>query len=397
MDPIMADLNKELDLNAPAAPTLTFDAAPAPSLTLDPAADEKVVEEAKKAAPVKVEDTPLSPEEQKMVDDFAEKIDITNSQMVLQYGAASQKKLSDFSETALSRVKTKDMGETGELITGLIAELQGFDANAEQPKGILGFFKKAGNNIEQLKTRYESADKNVERIRAQLEDHQVTLMKDITMLDKMYQLNLVYFKELTMYIMAGKKKLESVRANELKAAQEKAQRTQLPEDAQAARDLADLCDRFEKKLYDLELTRNVSIQMGPQIRLIQSNDTMMAEKIQTTIVNTIPLWKNQMVLALGIAHSQEAMKAERAVTDATNELLKRNAATLKQGTIDIAKESERGIVDIETLQQTNKQLIETLDELNKIRADGKAKRANAEQELGRIEGELRAKLLEINA
>ncbi len=392
----MSDLNKELDLNVPAAPTLTFDAAPAPSLTLDPAADEKVVEEAKKAEPVKVEDTPLSPEEQKMVDDFAEKIDITNSQMVLQYGAASQKKLSDFSETALSRVKTKDMGETGDLITGLIAELQGFDANAEQPKGIFGFFKKASNNIEQLKTRYESADKNVERIRAQLEDHQVTLMKDITMLDKMYQLNLVYFKELTMYILAGKKKLAAVRAGELKAAQEKAQRTQLPEDAQAARDLADLCDRFEKKLYDLELTRNVSIQMGPQIRLIQSNDTMMAEKIQTTIVNTIPLWKNQMVLALGIAHSQEAMKAERAVTDATNELLKRNAATLKQGTIDIAKESERGIVDIETLQQTNKQLIETLDELNKIRADGKAKRATAEQELGRIEGELRAKLLEIN-
>lgn len=391
----MADLSKELDLNVPAAPSLTLDATP--SLTLDSTAEEKAVEEAKQAEPVKVEDTPLSPEEQKMVDDFAEKIDITNSQMVLQYGAASQKKLSDFSETALSRVKTKDMGETGDLITGLIAELQGFDATAEQPKGIFGFFKKAGNNIEQLKTRYESADKNVERIRAQLEDHQVTLMKDITMLDKMYQLNLVYFKELTMYILAGKKKLAAVRSNELKAAQEKAQRTQLPEDAQAARDLADLCDRFEKKLYDLELTRNVSIQMGPQIRLIQSNDTMMAEKIQTTIVNTIPLWKNQMVLALGIAHSQEAMKAERAVTDATNELLKRNAATLKQGTIDIAKESERGIVDIETLQQTNKQLIETLDELNKIRADGKAKRANAEQELGRIEGELRAKLLEINA
>ena len=391
----MADLSKELDLNVPAAPSLTLDATP--SLTLDPTAEEKAVEEAKQVEPVKVEDTPLSPEEQKMVDDFAEKIDITNSQMVLQYGAASQKKLSDFSETALSRVKTKDMGETGDLITGLIAELQGFDATAEQPKGIFGFFKKAGNNIEQLKTRYESADKNVERIRAQLEDHQVTLMKDITMLDKMYQLNLVYFKELTMYILAGKKKLAAVRSNELKAAQEKAQRTQLPEDAQAARDLADLCDRFEKKLYDLELTRNVSIQMGPQIRLIQSNDTMMAEKIQTTIVNTIPLWKNQMVLALGIAHSQEAMKAERAVTDATNELLKRNAATLKQGTIDIAKESERGIVDIETLQQTNKQLIETLDELNKIRADGKAKRANAEQELGRIEGELRAKLLEINA
>ena len=393
----MADLSNELDLNVPAAPSLTLDAAPvAPTLTLDPAADEKVIAESKKATPVQVEDTPLSPEEQKMVNDFAEKIDITNSQMVLQYGAASQKKLSDFSETALSRVKTKDMGETGELITNLISELQGFDATTEQPKGIFGFFKKTSNSIEQLKTRYDSADKNVERIKAQLEDHQVTLMKDITMLDKMYELNLVYFKELTMYILAGKKKLAEVRANDLKAAQEKAQRTQLPEDAQAARDLADLCDRFEKKLYDLELTRNVSIQMGPQIRLIQSNDTMMAEKIQSTIVNTIPLWKNQMVLALGIAHSQQAMQAERAVTDATNELLKKNAATLKQGTIEIAKESERGIVDIETLQQTNKQLIETLDELNKIRADGKAKRANAEQELGRIEGELRQKMLEIN-
>ena len=390
----MADLNRELDLNTPAAPTLTLE-ADAPTLTLDPAADEKVVEDAKKAAPGKVEDTPLSPEEQQMVNDFAEKIDITNSQMVLQYGAASQKKLSSFSETALSRVKTKDMGETGQLITSLIGELQGFDA-AEQSKGIFGFFKKPVQTIETLKTRYESADKNVERIKTQLEDHQVTLMKDITMLDKMYELNLVYFKELTMYILAGKKKLAYVRENDLKAAQEKAQRTQLPEDAQAARDLADLCDRFEKKLYDLELTRNVSIQMGPQIRLIQSNDTMMAEKIQTTIMNTIPLWKNQMVLALGIAHSQEAMKAERAVTDATNDLLKKNAATLKQGTIDIAKESERGIVDIETLQQTNRQLIETLDELNKIRADGKAKRANAEQELGRIEGELRAKLMEIN-
>ena len=394
----MADLSNELDLNVPAAPSLTLDAATAaPTLTLDPAADEKVIAESKKATPVQVEDTPLSLEEQKMVNDFAEKIDITNSQMVLQYGAASQKKLSDFSETALSRVKTKDMGETGELITNLISELQGFDATTEQPKGIFGFFKKTSNSIEQLKTRYDSADKNVERIKAQLEDHQVTLMKDITMLDKMYELNLVYFKELTMYILAGKKKLAEVRANDLKAAQEKAQRTQLPEDAQAARDLADLCDRFEKKLYDLELTRNVSIQMGPQIRLIQSNDTMMAEKIQTTIVNTIPLWKNQMVLALGIAHSQQAMQAERAVTDATNELLKKNAATLKQGAIEIAKESERGIVDIETLQQTNKQLIETLDELNKIRADGKAKRANAEQELGRIEGELRQKMLEINS
>ena len=391
----MADLSNELDLNVPAAPSLTLDAAPAaPTLTLDPAADEKVIAESKKATPVQVEDTPLSPEEQKMVNDFAEKIDITNSQMVLQYGAASQKKLSDFSETALSRVKTKDMGETGELITNLISELQGFDATTEQPKGIFGFFKKTSNSIEQLKTRYDSADKNVERIKAQLEDHQVTLMKDITMLDKMYELNLVYFKELTMYILAGKKKLAEVRANDLKAAQEKAQRTQLPEDAQAARDLADLCDRFEKKLYDLELTRNVSIQMGPQIRLIQSNDTMMAEKIQTTIVNTIPLWKNQMVLALGIAHSQQAMQAERAVTDATNELLKKNAATLKQGTVEIAKESERGIVDIETLKHTNESLISTLDEVLQIQTDGAKKRQEAEQELRRIEGELKQKLLE---
>ena len=392
----MADLSNELDLNVPAAPSLTLDAAPAaPTLTLDPAADEKVIAESKKATPVQVEDTPLSPEEQKMVNDFAEKIDITNSQMVLQYGAASQKKLSDFSETALSRVKTKDMGETGELITNLISELQGFDATTEQPKGIFGFFKKTSNSIEQLKTRYDSADKNVERIKAQLEDHQVTLMKDITMLDKMYELNLVYFKELTMYILAGKKKLAEVRANDLKAAQEKAQRTQLPEDAQAARDLADLCDRFEKKLYDLELTRNVSIQMGPQIRLIQSNDTMMAEKIQTTIVNTIPLWKNQMVLALGIAHSQQAMQAERAVTDATNELLKKNAATLKQGTIEIAKESERGIVDIETLKATNENLIQTFDEVMKIQAEGRAKRAEAEAEMRRMEAELRQKLLEV--
>lgn len=389
----MADLNNEL--NVPAAPSLTFDAAPAaPTLTLDPAADEKVIEESKKATPMQVEDTPLSPEEQKMVNDFAEKIDITNSQMVLQYGAASQKKLSDFSETALSRVKTKDMGETGELITSLISELQGFDAGAEQPKGIFGFFKKTTNSIEQLKTRYDSADKNVERIKAQLEDHQVTLMKDITMLDKMYELNLVYFKELTMYILAGKKKLAEVRANDLKAAQEKAQRTQLPEDAQAARDLADLCDRFEKKLYDLELTRNVSIQMGPQIRLIQSNDTMMAEKIQTTIVNTIPLWKNQMVLTLGIENSRRAMEAQRQVTDMTNALLQKNADMLHMASVETAKESERGIVDMETLKHTNEQLISTLDEVLQIQTDGAKKRQEAEAELRRLEGELKQKLLQ---
>ena len=386
----MAELNNELDLTAPAAPTLT----------LDPIADE-AAEAAKletpKAEPVKVEDTPLSPEEQKMVNDFAEKIDITNSQMVLQYGAASQKKLSDFSETALSRVKTKDMGETGELITSLISELQGFDATAEQPKGFLGLFKKAGNNLEQLKTRYESADKNVERIKAQLEDHQVTLMKDITMLDKMYELNMAYFKELSMYILAGKKKLADVRANELQQAMDKAKVSGLPEDAQAARDLADQCERFEKKLYDLELTRNISLQMGPQIRLLQNNNTMMAEKIQSTIVNTIPLWKNQMVLALGLAHSQQAMQAERAVTNMTNDLLKKNAEALKLGTIETAKESQRGIVDIETLQQTNKSLIETLDELNKIQSEGRAKRVAAEQELTRIEDELKTKMMEIRS
>ena len=391
----MADLSNELDLNVPAAPSLTLDAAPAaPTLTLDPAADEKVIAESKKATPVQVEDTPLSPEEQKMVNDFAEKIDITNSQMVLQYGAASQKKLSDFSETALSRVKTKDMGETGELITSLISELQGFDATTEQPKGIFGFFKKTSNSIEQLKTRYDSADKNVERIKAQLEDHQVTLMKDITMLDKMYELNLVYFKELTMYILAGKKKLAEVRANELQQAMDKAKTSGLPEDAQAARDLADLCDRFEKKLYDLELTRNVSIQMGPQIRLIQSNDTMMAEKIQTTIVNTIPLWKNQMVLTLGIENSRRAMEAQRQVTDMTNALLQKNADMLHMASVETAKESERGIVDMETLKHTNEQLISTLDEVLQIQTDGAKKRQEAEAELRRLEGELKQKLLE---
>ena len=384
----MADNTFNFDLDAPAVPTLTLDPAPAQEQAQPKQPEPAAAPEAQ---------VKLSPEEQAMVDQFAEKIDITNSQQVLQYGSACQKKIGDFSEAALSKVSTKDLGEVGNMITDLIGELKSFDAGEEQQKGILGFFKKKGDQIDALKTKYNKAETNVENIQGMLEAHQVQLLKDIAMLDKMYELNLVYFKELTMYILAGKKKLEQVRNTDLKAAQEKAQRTQLPEDAQAARDLADLCDRFEKKLYDLELTRNVSIQMGPQIRLIQSNDTMMAEKIQTTIVNTIPLWKNQMVLALGIAHSQQAMQAERAVTDATNELLRKNAATLKQGTIDIAKESERGIVDIETLRQTNKQLIETLDELNKIRAEGKVKRANAEQELGRIEGELRSKLLEINA
>lgn len=383
----MADNNTlNFDLDAPAVPTLTLDPTPE-------AAEEKKPEPAPAAQQPEVQ---LTPEEQAMVDSFAEKIDITNSQQVLQYGSACQKKIGDFSEAALAKVSTKDLGEVGDMITNLIGELKSFDANEEQQKGILGFFKKKSNELDNLKTKYNKAETNVENIQSMLEGHQVQLLKDIAMLDKMYELNMAYFKELSMYILAGKKKLAEVRANELQQAMDKAKKSGLPEDAQAARDLADQCERFEKKLYDLELTRNISLQMGPQIRLLQNNNTMMAEKIQSTIVNTIPLWKNQMVLALGIAHSQQAMQAERAVTDATNELLKKNAATLKQGTIEIAKESERGIVDIETLQQTNKQLIETLDELNKIRADGKAKRANAAQELGRIEGELRQKMLEIN-
>ena len=379
------------------SPELTLDAVP--TLTLDPAADEAAAaaaaEEEKKVEPVMIEETRLSPEEQKMVDDFAEKIDVTNSQMVLQYGAATQKKIGDFSETALDKVRTKDLGETGEMIANLVTELKGFDAQ-EESKGIFGFFKKAGSGIEAMKAKYAKTEANVEKIEAVLEGHQVQLLKDVAMLDKMYQMNMLYFKELTMYILAGKKKLKQVREGELQAAMDKAKASGLPEDAQAARDLADMCDRFEKKLYDLELTRNVSIQMGPQIRLIQNNDTMMAEKIQTSIVNTIPLWKSQMVLALGLAHSQQAIEAQRAVSDMTNELLKKNAAALKQGTIDAAKESERGVVDIETLQATNRSLIETLDELSRIQSEGRAKRAAAEVELGRIEGELKQKLMELH-
>ena len=382
----MADNTLDFDLNAPAVP----------SLTLDPVEEEK-------AAPAPAEEAPaqqaapevkLSAEEQAMVDAFAEKIDITNSQQVLQYGSACQKKIGDFSEAALSKVSTKDLGEVGDMITDLVTELKNFDASEEE-KGFLGFFKKKANQMEQLKTRYNKAETNVENIQAMLESHQVQLLKDIAMLDKMYELNMAYFKELSMYILAGKKKLAEVRAGALQQAMDKAKASGLPEDAQAARDLADQCERFEKKLYDLELTRNISLQMGPQIRLLQNNNTMMAEKIQSTIVNTIPLWKNQMVLALGLAHSQRAMEAERAVTNMTNDLLKKNAEALKLGTIETAKESQRGVVDIETLQQTNKSLIETLDELNKIQSEGRAKRAAAQQELTRIEDELKQKMMEI--
>ncbi len=376
----------------------SFDASAMPTLTLDveePKAEEKPAAPAAAPDPLAEEAAKLSPEEQKMVDDFAEKIDVTNSQMILQYGAATQKKVGDFSEAALEKVRTKDLGEVGDMLTDLVGELKNFDAE-EESKGIFGFFKKTSNSLDQMKTKYAKAETNVEKIESMLEAHQVQLLKDIALMDKMYQMNMVYFKELTMYILAGKKKLAQVRAGELQQALDKAKASGLPEDAQAARDLADMCDRFEKKLYDLQLTRTISIQMGPQIRLLQNNDTAMAEKIQTSIVNTIPLWKSQMVLALGLAHSRQAIDAQRAVSDMTNELLKKNAAALKQGTIDTAKESERGIVDIETLQQTNKSLIETLDELAKIQSEGKQKRAAAEQELGRIEGELKQKLMELH-
>ena len=376
----------------------SFDATAMPSLTLEveQPREEAKPEPAPAPDPLAEEAAKLSPEEQKMVEDFAARIDVANSQMVLQYGAATQKKVGDFSEAALDKVRTKDLGEVGEALASLVGELKNFDAEEEESKGFFGFFKKAGNNIDQLKTKYAKAETNVERIEAMLETHQVQLLKDIALMDKMYQMNMLYFKELTMYILAGKKKLAQVRANELQQAMDKAKASGLPEDAQAARDLSDMCDRFEKKLYDLQLTRTISIQMGPQIRLLQNNDTMMAEKIQTSIVNTIPLWKSQMVLALGLAHSRQAIDAQRAVSDMTNELLKKNTAALKQGTIDTAKESERGIVDIETLQQTNKSLIETLDELAKIQTEGKQKRAAAEQELGRIEGELKQKLMELH-
>ena len=390
-----------LTLDEPAAPSLTLEqqAPVAPGLTLDAAPEQQAEQPAEAPKPLDAdamaEESGLSPEEKQQVEDFAKKIDLSNSTQILQYGAASQKKVADFSTSALENIRTKDLGEVGDMVTGLITELKGFDATAEQPKGIFGWFKKAGNQVEELKLRYSKAETNVDKIESMLQDHQVQLLKDISMLDTMYERNLVYFKELTMYIIAGKKKLEQVRAEDLPKLVEKAQKSGLPEDAQAAKDLEDQCTRFEKKLYDLELTRNISVQMSPQIRLIQSNDTMMAEKIQTSIVNTIPLWKSQMVLALGLAHSQQAIDAQRAVTDMTNELLKKNAAALKQGTLEAAKESERGIVDIETLQQTNRSLIETLDEVVKIQTEGRAKRVAAEAELGRIEGELKAKLLEM--
>ncbi len=337
----------------------------------------------------------LSDAEKKMVEDFSQKIDITEANIVLQYGSEAQKKISDFSDTALDNVKTKDLGEVGTLLSNLVVELKGFDEK-ENDKGFLGIFKKAGNKVESLKAKYDKTEVNVNKIANVLEDHQIQLLKDIALLDQLYDRNQTNCKELTMYIIAGKKKLEKVRNEDLPALQAKAKESGLAEDAQAANDLQNACDRFEKKLYDLELTRQVSIQMAPQIRLVQNNDTLMTEKIQSTLVNTIPLWKNQMVLALGVYHSREAMQAEREVNNMTNELLKKNAETLHQATVETAKESERGIVDLETLQHTNQELIATLDEVLQIQKEGHAKRAEAEKELARIESELHNKLLEIN-
>ncbi len=337
----------------------------------------------------------LSPAEQKAVLDFADKIDLTNSGVVLQYGAAAQKNIANFSESTLNAVRTKDMGELGDMVTNLLGELKGFSAEKEEKKGFFGMFKKASNNLQNMKIKYEKAEENVDRIAEQLEQHQMVLMKDAALLDQMYDKNLEYFKQLSMYILAGEKKLADERATTLQELYAKAQASGLPEDAQAANDYAALCDRFEKKLYDLKLTRQISIQMGPQIRMIQNNDTLMTEKIQTSLVNTIPLWKSQMVLALGINHSKQAMEAQRAVSDMTNELLKKNADMLKVATIETAKESERGIVDIETLQHTNESLISTLDEVMTIQTEGRQKRKDAEAELQRIEGQLRQKLLEV--
>ena len=368
-----------------------------PSLTLTPELDaqaEAAEEAAPEVEPVFLDESAYTEAERKVIADFSEKIDITNATMVLQYGSAAQKKLSDFSESALSNVRTKDLGEVGELVTDLVGELKGFDVD-EDEGGFLGFFKKSANKLTNLKARYDKAETNVDKICTVLENHQVQLLKDIAMLDKMYEKNLGNYKELGMYILAGKKKLQSIRETVLPEMIAKAQKTGDAADSQAANDMAAFCDRFEKKIHDLELTRMISLQMGPQIRLVQNNDTLMAEKIQSTLTNTIPLWKSQMVLALGMEHSVQATKAQREVTEMTNQLLKKNAEKLKMATIETAKESERGIVDIETLKNTNKMLVETLDEVVKIQNDGRQKRREAEQELGRIEGELKQKLLDI--
>ena len=368
-----------------------------PTLVFGEILDEKQMlaeTEPKQELQEQLDESMLTDEERKMVEDFSNQIDLHNSNAILQYGVGTQKKMADFSGDALENVKTKDLGEIGEMLSGVVAELRNFD---EDEKGFLGIFKKTSNKIDALKVKYSKAETNIARITEALEQHQVQLLKDVAVLDKMYDLNLTYFKELSMYILAGKKKLQNTRNIELAQLLEKARMSGLPEDAQAAKDLEALCDRFEKKIHDLELTRMVSIQTAPQIRLVQNSDTMMVEKIQSTVVNTIPLWKSQMVLALGVSHAEQASRAQREVSDMTNELLKRNAETLKIAAVESAKESERGIVDMETLKNTNASLISTLDEVMKIQADGRAKRRAAEVEMQNMENELNRKLLEISS
>ncbi len=380
-------MGNDLDEMLKEAPTLTFDF---------PGTEEKPQPVAKKEEPKEeAYEVQLTPQEQKMVDDFAAQIDLSNTQMVMQFGAGSQKKIADFSETALNSVRTKDLGEVGDMLTDVVKQLKEFDEEEEE-KGFLGIFKKGSNKLSNMKAKYDKAEVNVDKICSALEQHQITLLKDVAMLDKMYELNLNYFKELSMYILAGKQRLEKANKEELPALVEKAKQSGLPEDSQAAKDFAQMCNRFEKKIHDLELTRMVALQMAPQIRMIQSNDTAMSDKIQSTLVNTIPLWKNQMVIAIGLNHSTQAAKAQREVSDMTNELLKKNAEALKVATVETAKESERGIVDIETLQATNQTLISTFDEVMKIQEEGREKRKNAEIELQKIENEMRAKLLEMS-
>ena len=373
---------------------MEFKEATTPTLTMDPVKETDTAETiARNPEPEPRDDNVLSPEEPQMVNDFAEQINLDDSNAILQYGAGTQKKMADFSESALEKVKSKDLGEVGELLSDVVVELKGFDANEE--KGLFGFFKKGKNKVEALKARYNKVEANVEDICRVLEGHQVQLMKDIAVLDKMYEANMTYFKELTMYILAGKKRLADIRSGQLAQLVQKAQLSGLQEDEKSAKDLESKCDRFEKKLYDLELTRTISIQTAPQIRMVQGNNTMMVEKIQSTLVNTVPLWKSQMVLALGVAHSNDAVKAQREVSDMTNELLKKNAETLKMATVETARETERGIVDMETLQHTNQTLISTLDEVMQIQQDGRQKRAEAEVELRKMENELKVKLLEV--
>lgn len=366
-----------------------------PELTLTPEAPAAPETEKKEVEPVKVDESMLTEQEKKAVDDFAKKIDITDTNLVLNYGVAAQKSVATFSENALSSVRNKDLGEVGETLSNLVVEVKGF--GQEEKKGFAGLFRKQKDKLELMRAQYGKAETSVNRIVSELEKHQVTLMKDIAMLDQMYELNLKYYKELTMYIIAGKKRLAEVRSGELEELRKKAEASGLAEDAQAYNDYAQKCERFEKKLHDLELTRMVSLQMGPQTRLLQNNDTLMVEKIQSSLVNTIPLWKSQMVLALGMEHSRQATAAQSAVTQTTNELLKKNADMLKMGTIATAKEAERSIVDIETLQHTNEQLVSTLDEVVNIQREGAQKRKEAEVELGRIEGELKQKLMELRS